>query len=237
MDLAFKQTSHIANLKPLLYWAKIWSTEELAPYRAAPTDLLFYDQCAKTPWLKHIKSWYKTLCLEDLWYNPRSMSSCTKKTVTVAYWNHIAQITSSNPGSGSLSANFLTHKPEAKFEEYLDQIEPRIAKSLFMKFRFGILALKSYTSNWSSSNPQPCTLCDLCTLRQEENSMHILFFCPAYSKPRQRWIKPLCKNYGFRSCFCALRVLTCDTSTVIVFTVSRFLYAVWVIRNRHSLPL
>lgn len=53
---------------------------------------------------------------------------------------------------GRLTSQFLLTKSLLSFEQYLDEVQPQLAKSLYMKLRYGVLQIESNTAKWGRKN-------------------------------------------------------------------------------------
>ena len=229
-DLNLKQIHPLAALKPLLYWIRVWTTPELLVYRACLQEILTLN--VNIPWLAHIKSNLTKLGFSDYWHNPNSIPSNASRILKCHFWNsHYAQA-HTDPNVGSLTLHYLTFKTFPKFETFLDTIEPPFAKSLYLKFRLGTLPTRAFCTKWANHVNSQSLLCPSCS-NADETVSHILFFCPSYHYLRKLWIKPLCNNLGIRNIAVALRIFLSDTSSLIVFTLSNFLFRAWYIRSRY----
>ncbi|KAJ1209077.1 hypothetical protein NDU88_004456 [Pleurodeles waltl] len=123
-------------------------------------------------------------------------------------------------------------------EEWIDTIQPRRAKVLFMKFRYGILQVKAFTFKWgllNGSNHE--ATCELCNMETPETTDHVLLNCIAYDKPRRKWIRPICRNAGIRNYNEAARFLRSSSIPYVVLGLSRFLIAISFIRDKVGLRL
>lgn len=128
-------------------------------------------------------------------------------------------------------------KTYQEYHNFLEEIEPFLAKILYMKFRYGILQIRSYTSKWKMNATHETETCTLCTLDQAKNIAYTLFFCTVYNRQRRKWMCPLCKNLGYRKFEEVLRVLKSDTSRSIMFALSRYLLAVSFIHKKSGLKV
>ncbi|KAJ1125940.1 hypothetical protein NDU88_004353, partial [Pleurodeles waltl] len=80
----------IAYLRPLLYWVRLWKTDELEPYRAAVKELLPPRHgWEKVRWLREMKAAWTKLSLSHYWENPEMIPGNAKRLIKDHYWEKI----------------------------------------------------------------------------------------------------------------------------------------------------
>lgn len=175
MDLNFNCTDDLATLRPLLFWVRIWSTEELIHYREGLAEILALEGGVGLSWLKYIRGWFFKLGLRHFWEDPLSLTLASKKLLKKTYWLFIHEFMLHSSRIGSLTIRFLQMKMGWSFEIFMDEIQPSLANSLYLKYCYGVLQINSNTSKWDQSNRKEdkCVSCDLCTV---ESETHLMFF-------------------------------------------------------------
>lgn len=123
----------------------------------------------------------------------------------------------------SLSQTFLKHKHSTQFKAYWNFITKPCDRKLCNQFRVGLLAIKPFTTKWQNTTDIICPSCQMTV----ESIPHILFTCPAYKCPRDKWLKPICQNLGSRSSIHAFRILKTNTHEHIVIATGKFLSWSW----------
>ena len=211
-----KKIEDLVALWPLIYWVRIWSVPELSAYREGLEEILRLGRI--TPWLKHVRSCLTRLGLEDLLSNPQAISPGNNLLVKTTYWDFLLLATVRLTSNDNATGRFLLFKPLPAYESYLDEVSPPWAKTLFIKFRLGVLKINQFTYKWKTGGGKS-KYCPVCPNRIESVE-HILFACPLYKGPRRKWLQQLCKNMGFLNVNSAFRVLSTDPSRLIVFCTS-----------------
>ncbi|KAJ1082518.1 hypothetical protein NDU88_002683, partial [Pleurodeles waltl] len=103
------------------------------------------------------------------------------------YWSHVRNNYLLCTSYGRLTSQFLDFKWYPYFEPFLDLISDQLSKSLYVRFRYGCLPLKSFTSPWcSTSLTDQCPSCN----GSAETVVHFMFICPAYGLARRKWLRP-----------------------------------------------
>lgn len=229
-DLGLAPISDIIANRPLFYWRRLWSTPELISFREELRDLLTILGVGKIPWLWYVRQLCYALGRPDIWLSPEQtcplISKNNLKQVLKDY--RLAGLIQTS-AIGSLTSRFLEAKVNYHLEHFMDQIQPLLAKKLYVQFRHGVLPVRDFTNKWLGAGlpPQGCPGC----AASVESDLHVLLFCPFYSHARAKWIIQLCKNLGFREYREVYRILKYDTSPLIVFATSRYLHSMWCLRS------
>lgn len=228
MDLGIGPIADIIASRPLLFWRRLWSTPELVHYRVELKDVIAILGVGKIPWLAHIRHLCQAMGRENMWLTPEeSCRLISKKSLSLACKEYKLAHLLQSTNLGSLTSRFLDVKHQYKIELALDSIQPFMAKKGYLQFRHGALPLRAFTNNWKGAIKLDCPGCNAV----EETDLHVLLFCPAYSRPRVKWVLQLCNNMGIRHHTEAYRLLKYETHPFFVFATSRFLFSMWCIRR------
>lgn len=101
----------------------------------------------KIPWFLHIKDVCCRLGKPTLWSNPEEMCPVISRSELVrAYRLHKLADIQGDPALEHLTANFLRSKDEYLIESFLDNIQPTLARKLYIQFRIGTLPLCAFTN-------------------------------------------------------------------------------------------
>lgn len=215
-----------------MFWHQLWTTAALASYRVDLCELMIAHFVDKVSWLLIVKNLLAKLGLGAHWRDPETLNQINKLSLKAVYWVFIETDQILNC-KGSLSNDFMIIKQILHFEPTLDEIEPPLARKLYLQFRYGCLPLNYFKRNWCKAGESAEEYCP-CRQGISETPEHVLFFCPMYSRSRLKWIAPLCRNLGVRRYMEAFRILKTNTTRLIVFCIAKFLMVVWIRRTKFS---
>lgn len=227
LDLSQKTLQNEMGYKQLMFWHRLWSINELTPYKAETIDLLKRSQVNSIPLFRCLKNLLKRLGMEEYWTSPEKLGLITKCRVKKFYWDGIMEVAKL---VGTLTQDFINFKFAPFYEETINEIVSPLARKLFIQYRFKTLPTKLFCKKWCSnvSVDDQCPACNACS----ESIVHLLFFCPHYKNLRTKWILPLCRLVSPGHYLEAMRILATDTRRVVVFGLARFWYALWIKRSK-----
>lgn len=119
-------------------------------YRASLNELLTLDSEVSFLWLRHIRSLLIDLGLKQYWENSTLLTVDSKCEIRTLFWNFTESLVNSSSSHGRLTNLFLDFKITPKFEVFLDEIEPLLAKGLYLKFRYGVLQTNDFVAKWAN---------------------------------------------------------------------------------------
>lgn len=178
LDLALNPIHLIAVLKPLLYWVRLWPTQEQIFYRECVKDLLALGSKVKTPWIKHIQELTYRIGMSNLWTAPDSIVREDIVRVKQCYWEAFIHQTWEVYETNTITGKFLNHKSLPRLEPYMNRMHLHQLKTLHVQYRCGILPLRSHTTKWTNASPKS-NFCPNCPNIVETES-YFMLFCPYY---------------------------------------------------------
>lgn len=156
LDLGVAPIKDIIANRPLFFWQRLWSTPELISYREELKDVLTILGVGKMPWFSHIRHLCYKIGRPNLWNSPEeSCPLISKKSLSLALKEHNQACLAQNSTLGVLTIRFLEVKHDYKLEQILDDIQPALAKKLYLQFRYGTLPLRASTNKWRGEHIPP----------------------------------------------------------------------------------
>lgn len=157
--------------------------------------------------------------LDEVWNSPDQIMKVTLSQWKCRHWNYIQENQLHKADTGVLIKRLWDFKSNQDFELFLDRIETLQARSIFLKFRCGILPVNKYRRRWREyQGPFSCPLCEASTELEE----HFMFFCPSCTKLRKAWITRICRTRSIANPKDAIRILKIDNTEWLVFALSPY---------------
>lgn len=155
------------------------------------------------------------------------------KTQYQQHWRNAIERETSKAGNkgGNKLRTYRQIKQNFHIEPYLTSVDNTIERKTLTQFRLSSHPLNIEAQRGTIDDPNK-RLCQICDLNKTETEMHLLLECPAYSEPRQTFLKSITNKH--------LDSLTCENKYLWIMTnedkntcklLSKFIYSCLGIRK------
>ncbi|KAJ1211163.1 hypothetical protein NDU88_006524 [Pleurodeles waltl] len=190
-ELNYTPISELAAIRPILYWVRVVRNHRAAVYLETLEEVISSDDPGGCFWGAYVKKTLENLWLKDLWVDPGRITKDTECQIKDRYWELSKTRVYQELRPDSIMHYYFNNVYDPTPQAYLDMLYPELKRTLYMKYRLGVL---------------PLEFCD-CTPGEVDNVDHFTLACKKFDVTRRRWLLPLFKDSGANSTKTALLTL------------------------------